>query len=252
MTLDIQRVRSEVSRLLVEPDSEAKEHSDWLHHNWSIGYLLKASSGISPIYISVDGFYLYTILVPLSSLAGDYVQDLLNWNFMVSGGWGYSVWTQDGEEVFEVAPPLDFTGSRLLDGNQPIVYLREFYGNPRGKESYLELDQPIAHILDLHWVEKRHSYCRLDHLGDIQAVVAFSSDDGFVALADFTRLEFYQHLTQTVMLRVFEVMHWKGTPWSGDSRSEQTVSRETAHSELHARLVVDSGAQSYLSGCLAK
>jgi hypothetical protein len=40
-------------------------------------FLLKSSFGISPIYVSMDGFFLYTVRIPASSPDGDYVQDLL-------------------------------------------------------------------------------------------------------------------------------------------------------------------------------
>ena len=48
----------------------------------------------------------------------------------------------------------------------PIFFHRQYYGDPKGSESYYELNQLITHLFDLHWSKNKTAYCKLNDLGD--------------------------------------------------------------------------------------
>ncbi|HEC35296.1 MAG TPA: hypothetical protein ENI39_02035 [Anaerolineae bacterium] len=210
---------------------------------------METTFGTIPIYISADQFYLYSVLVPEEHLqAKDYVEDIKGWNFMVSHGWGYGCSYEGGEAKKQLFPPLDDTGSYILDNGEPILFYRHFYGFEEGQEVYFELNQRIAHVLDVHWVERRSAYCKLDALGDLKNVVEVSiSERGYLATMDFDELELYMFLTDTALIRVFDVTRYRDNPWFEDQGSKDQISLE-GESELHAHRVIVANDRSYLRG----
>ena len=245
----IDRYREQLSNLSVSPEQGSDEHAKWLLHDDSISFLLGATVGNLPIYVAFGDFCMYSVLIPENVLVDDYIEDLLQWNFMVSEGWGYGFYYQDGEPRKAIFPPLDSTGTQRLDGREPVIFYRRFEGFKEGREVYLELNQRVSHILGVHWSKTHSAYCKLDELGDIKNVVDVSTgDQGWLAIADFEELELYLFLTDTAIVRVFDVTRFKGIPWSQEDLEEKEVHIEEGNSELHARRVVQGNAQSYLRG----
>jgi len=214
-----------------------------------MAFLLETTVGDLPIYVAAGDFFIYSVLIPEELLVDDYAEDLLQWNFMVSGGWGYGFYYEDGEPRKAIFSPLDFTGTQRLNDREPIIFYRRFEGFREDEEVYLELDQRISHILGIHWSNTHSAYCKLDELGDIKNVVEISiGDQGLLSVADFEDLELYLFLTDTVIVRVFDVTRFKGIPWSLEQSKTQEIHIDEGNSELHARLVVQGDAQSYLRG----
>ncbi len=52
---------------------------------------------------------------------------------------------------------MEHSGSEISDGSLPVFFLRHFPGHEKGKESYVEINQRISHVLDIHWVENRRA-----------------------------------------------------------------------------------------------
>jgi hypothetical protein len=173
----IDRYRKQLSNLSISPEPGSDEHTEWLLHNDSISFLLRATVGNLPIYVAFGDFFMYSVLVPENALVDDYIEDLLRWNFMVSEGWGYGFHYQDGEPRKAIFPPLDSTGTQRLDGREPVIFYRRFEGFKEGTEVYLELNQRVSHILGVHWSNTHSAYCKLDELGDIKNVVDVSTSD---------------------------------------------------------------------------
>jgi len=202
-----------------------------------------------PLYIAAGSFFAYSVLIPEAGLSGDYIDDLMKWNFMVSEGWGYGYHYENGKPQKAIFPPLNDTGTNALDRRQPIIYYRRFEGYSKGEETYLELDQRIAHILGLHWYSKMSAYCKLDHLGDIKTVIQNSiTDKGLLSVADLSELNFYMFLTDSAIVRVFDIMRFKGISWPTKKSSDKIIHLEEKNTELHARLVTALDTQSYLRG----
>jgi len=106
-------------------------------------FLAQAVTDDVPIYVAgASGFFLYTVLVPSDQLAGDYVADLMQWNFTVPSGWGYGYSLHSRDVAFFISPPLDETGSHILDNGEPTFFWRDFIGHG----SYFEISQKLAHV----------------------------------------------------------------------------------------------------------
>ena len=67
--------------------------------------------------------------------------------------------------------------NRMLKGGEKLVFIRSWAGS---EKISIEISQKMVHALDIHYVEERSAYCRIDALGDIQEVVKIVEieDDG--------------------------------------------------------------------------
>ena len=82
------------------------------------------------------------------------------------GGEEYRVYLQ---------PPLSNTGCRSLVGGEKLVFLRDFEGM-KSYEPQVEINQKLVHSLNLHFVDERQAYCRLDKRGDFEDVISLFLD----------------------------------------------------------------------------
>jgi hypothetical protein len=62
--------------------------------------------------------------------------------------------------------PSGFDRNPLYRSAQQLVFRRSFAGRPAGSVE-TELSQALTHAHDLHWMEERQAWCRLDDSGDI-------------------------------------------------------------------------------------
>lgn len=91
----------------------------------------------------------------------------------------------------------------MLDKGKPLVFHRFFAGDKNA--SYLELNQMIAQILDIHFVNDRNSYCRLDENGDYEdAAITTSPSQPFVYTLKKSDLDFVLYVTDSVLVRLFD------------------------------------------------
>ena len=68
-------------------------------------------------------------------------------------------------------PPLSNTGCNSLAGGEKLVFLRRFEGM-KSHEPSIEINQKLVHSLNLHFIDERRAYCRLDKRGDIEEVIS--------------------------------------------------------------------------------
>ena len=176
----------------------------WLEFTDALAFLASTTTGNVPVYLSFNYFYLYSVIVPKKRLKDDYVADLMKWNFSVSSGWGYGGIFNSTR--LKITSPLSHTSSSILNGCEAIFFLRSLYHDG---DSYLELNQRMAHVLDIHQVEKRKAYCKVDEeTGDLLDIVTYQRDDGILCTIERAALDFYLYLTDSVLVRVFDVTRW--------------------------------------------
>src|SRR5579883_3062568 len=213
----------------IAPTQQA-EFEKWLEFTDALAFLASTSTGNVPVYASFKYFYLYSVIVPKKRLKDDYVADLMKWNFGVSSGWGYGGSFKSTR--LTIIPPLDHTSSSILDGGEAIFFLRSVYHD---SESYLELNQRLAHVLDIHQVEKRGSYCTFDEeTGDLVDIVTYHRDDEILCTIERDALDFYLYLTDSVLVRVFDVTRW-GDSFGGWHDDLQRATYTDKVNELYAR-----------------
>jgi hypothetical protein len=122
-----------------------------------------------------------------------------------------------------------------------------------GKKGYFEVLQKFLHVFDLHLVEERASYCRLDQYGDLEDMIRMvevpGKGDAFGASAiviDRELLDEYMVLTQSVIVRMFDFTRYRGGGFDGWRNRE--FSEYEAHEDLWYRAHVEPGYASFLRG----
>ncbi|MBC7703720.1 MAG: hypothetical protein H7274_07250 [Rhodoferax sp.] len=121
------------------------------------------------IYAGGTAALIHAVLAPLQQVTPADQQDLMNhfvgtdetWVIERSYGGG------EGHRVHLEAP---LGSGKSLAGGEKLIYQRTFHGVHKG-ERPIELNQKLVHALNLHFVEERNAYCRLDSRGDIEDVI---------------------------------------------------------------------------------
>ncbi|HEY8098239.1 MAG TPA: hypothetical protein VIE65_19435, partial [Methylobacter sp.] len=135
---------------------------------------------------------------------------------------------------------------------EKLAFTRWFEGH-EGDKRYFEILQKFAHIFDLHYIEHKKAYCRLDENGDLESVVRIFSlaesasvRGGAVIVVARRVLDEYLLMSEAVAVRTFDftrldVNTFRG--WGGNRN-------ESKHEDgvLGYRLTIQSGVGSYLRG----
>ena len=120
------------------------------------------------IYASLPHVYIHAVLAPLrtlktieaSLLASTYIGTDASWRIEQVWGGGRS-----SDRVY-LAPPI-CNGSLLYRGEK-LIFLREWSG---ATEVQIEISQKIIHALNVHLVQERGAYCKIDDAGDLENVI---------------------------------------------------------------------------------
>ncbi len=187
------------------PPTSPDARAEWVEARDVIPFLEKSAAGDIPIYFSRRGFFVYAVMVPAGHLIGDYEADLMGWNFPVSRGWSYMPHETDDAIEVVIHRPGQVVGSRVLQHAEPMIYLRHF-ARRVPDESYVELDQKLIHLADVHWLDDRDSFCRLNEHGDIvDAIRIYQKEPGKLCTIDIETLNRYLIITSQAMVQLFDV-----------------------------------------------
>jgi len=174
-------------------------------------YLLTTTRGEIPLYY-LDGqltgkIFLASVLLPRRQLRSQQLTKLSRWNFNPveeSWGWGYD-FDSRGRKQYQLSKPFEWATPEIIRQAVPLLFHRKNECVKDGAH-YFELNQQIAHVHGLHWMEDRSAYCTLDELGDIRDVVkvAMDSPRWVVTIAEDVLLK---HLLvgDFVLVRFFDV-----------------------------------------------
>jgi hypothetical protein len=153
----------------LELNGEGVDVDTWLvDAESSVQFLLdNASSERLVLYASLPHVFVHCVLAPLkqaqvadhAELGRYFVGADAKWRIEHSSGGGKP------DRVY-LTSPLD--DSPTLRGGEKLVYRRWWAG---AKGTKTEISQRLVHALDLHYLEARNAYCRLDELGDIEEVI---------------------------------------------------------------------------------
>jgi hypothetical protein len=188
------------------PKHGTGNYKQWLKQKEFLQFLLDTFNGEIPLYVSYKGTYIYSVFLPQSCLRGNYIDDLMKWNCRPDSSWGYSYsYNKKGEpQNISLIPPFDFPGSKLLKNATPITFLRSFEGRI-GEKSYVEVLQLLTHLNNLHFVEEKKAYCRLNEDGDIEEVIKIHHTHGEILVTiRQNALDNHLFLSKSVLLRLFD------------------------------------------------
>lgn len=188
------------------PNHGTDDYKQWLEQKDFLQFLLDTCHGEIPLYVSYKGAYIYSVFLPQNCLRGNYIDDLMKWNCSPDSSWGYSYsYNKKGEpQNISLIPPFDFSRSKILKNATPITFLRSFEGRI-GQKSYIEVLQLLTHLNDLHFVEEKNAYCRLNEDGDIEEVIKIQHTLGEILVTiKQNTLDHHLFLSKSVLLRLFD------------------------------------------------
>lgn len=161
-------VIDELRVLAKVPDGDA---GHWLSSAESGVQFLKdhLRTDTTVLYASLNAAMIHGVLVPLEPVASMDHDRLRREFVMPDDAWAIEHASGGGElDRVYLTPPL----RRLdppMDQGEKLVFKRSFAG--RQGQTPVEISQKLVHALDLHFIEERNAWCRLDEEGDLVDVI---------------------------------------------------------------------------------
>lgn len=235
------------------PPSTKEAFDAWLELKDAVAFLKdNALQNEFVLYAGMTHTFIHAVLVSASSVTPPDIEDLMSWSFNASSSWGIS-YTYSKPPSVSISPPLQHTGSKILDKGEQLVFARFFDGR-LGNKSYFEVLQKFVHVFGLHFLFERNAYCRLNDLGDIEDVIRIIEVPGGVDRFDdpivtFKRdlLDDYMALTDSVIVRTFDFTRFRPSHFSGWSNIQNP--KHTTEEDLFYRSIIEPGHASYMRGC---
>lgn len=203
------------------------------------------------VYASMYSIFMHAVVAPVSVHEPD-VEDLLAWSFNAYESWGIFQ-SSSLPAAISIEPPLARnTGSKSLNGAEKLVFLRDFEGY-LDQRDYFEVLQKMTHLFDLHWVEERAAYCRLDENGDIERVIRrvnFEKKkhgfDGQVISFQREIIDDFLNITDSTLVRMFDVCRFRPDELMGWGKGEERTCG--VDRGMFYRLKVIPGHRGYMRG----
>lgn len=203
-------------------------------------------------HLSGNFAFMHTIAVPRENVEKPDIDDLLSWNLNIGSSWSIDIIYSGGEKSIRVEEPLSGASGKALKSGENLVFPRSFEGR-QGQKSYYEIPQKFAHIFDLHFLEERKAYCRLDKRGDIEDVVRIieipeRGDRWGTSIVTFNReaLDEYLAVTDSALLVLFDFTRYRPSyflDWH-ELGNHETFSED----RLFYRSHIEPGYASYMRG----
>ena len=205
------------------------------------------------IYAVLPHTLIHAVLIPDIELDDSVVDDILNWSHHPGSIWRL-VFSSD--DVW-IEGPLAGAGNQTLSEGEQIIFARSFEGVESRRE-YFELEQKIAHILELHYMSERNAWCRLNQFGDIEDIVKITKLDdlpnngsGTIVTINKNALGKYTSVGKFSLCRMFDFTRYKTGGFSGWGRQKEPT-RFGNGDDIFGRLVVYNGYGSYSRGFQVK
>jgi hypothetical protein len=232
--------------------SEDAPFNKWLEFKEIVAFLkTNARQNEFVVYATIQHAFMHAIAVPMSLVNPPNVEDLMLWNCTATSSWGVCTTFSEPRSI-SISPPLDHTGSKTLDQGEQLVFSRRFEGRV-GRKNYYEVLQKFVHLFDLHFLDERNAYCRIDKHGDIEEViriVMFPSQGGSYGgtVVTFNRklLDEYLALTNSAIVRTFDFTRYRPSQFGGWSAPH--LANYATDGDFSYRSHLEPGHASYLRG----
>lgn len=206
------------------------------------------------IYATADAVLIHGVLAPTEQVTPADQADLLKAYIMPDNSWCIQrEWSgSEGHRIY-LEPPLSHSGCKSLVGGEKLIFRRSFIGVADGPAP-VELSQKLVHALDLHWLEERSAYCRLDKRGDIEDVIrviwlkgpGWKERDVVVTIL-IKDLATYLAVARMSLVFKFDFTRFEPKAFSGWSQGHQVQKASAA--DLFYTLGSSANA-SYANGCM--
>jgi hypothetical protein len=206
------------------------------------------------IYATADAALIHGVLAPTEQVTPADQADLLNAQIMPDNSWCIQrAWGGgEGHQIY-LEPPLSYSGCKSLVGGEKLIFRRSFIGVAEDPAP-VELNQKLVHALDLHWVEQRSAYCRLDKRGDIEDVIRVIwlkgsqvKERDVVVTILIKDLATYMAVARMALVLKFDFTRFEPKAFGGWVQNRQV--RKASGPDLFYTLGVSANA-SYANGCM--
>lgn len=239
----------ELNSLTLEPEDNT-DYNNWILQEDLVQYLeSEARDEYIIIYASLPHTYLYAALIPDINPEEHIVSDLLKWSCNPFSSWGL---TCSSDNVW-IEEPLSSSGSDILQSGEQIIFARSFDGDS-SKSTYFELNQKIAHVLNIHFVSEKNAWCKLDNYGDIDDIFKIIKIDSFprnetgtIICVKKEVLGEYAGVNNLKLIRMFDFTRYKSDNFFGwnDKRTDSNLSNSM---NIFGTLSITTGTGSYSRG----
>jgi len=250
--MDTRNLKS-IFSVSIEPASK-DDFNKWVQQNDVIPFLEKEIEDEEVIiYATIGHTYIHAVLIPNVELDKTTIDDLLEWDHNPYSGWGLVVSSDDAW----IESSLEGARSKTLSEGEQIIFARSFDG-VESRKHYFELEQRISQVLDLHYMEERNAWCRLDKFGDIEDIVKVielrdlpDNESGTVITINRYVLGKYTSVGKFSLCRMFDFTRWKRGSFSGwGNKNEPT--KFGNDKDIFGSLMVYEGYGSYSRGVQVK
>ncbi len=224
------------------------EFIEWLNQKDVISYLSQEIEDNDIIlFMTIPDCFINSVLIPNIEGSKDNIDDLLKWNFSIDSSWGVSI----SQSEVTVEPPLSNTGSNIINSGEQLIYYRS---KEWGKKSYYEFNQKILHLLDLHFVDEKNSWCRLDKFGEIMEVIKIikykkdSEEMGTILTINKEILCEYTCIENWDLLRLLDFARYQKGDFKGWSNNKRTSLNFSDDIGIFGNLTLDGINGSYSRG----
>lgn len=199
------------------------------------------------LYASLPHVFLHAILLPEAYAQKENFENLMRWSGNPFSSWGVSCSSKD----VTIENPLSSFGDKSLTYGEQIIFARSFEGI-NGGETYYEINQKIAHSLELHYVAERKSWCKLDSHGEIDEVIKIVKIDkdkkevGTVICVKKNVLGEYAGIEGHKLFRMFDFTRYKTGDFNGWGSERNPI--EINSNNIFGSLNVVKGIGSYSRG----
>lgn len=233
--METNQILTTLEAISQSPAFGTDEYSRWLEQKEFLQFLLNTALGDVLLNCSFRGSYVYSVTIPARSLRGAYIEDLTKWN-SISDTYGYGYgFSKGGKPKYFISKPFHSNSSSILEKAQPMTHLRYFEGKT-DRKGYVEVSQFLTHLHDLHFMDERQAYCKLNKDGDIEDVIKilYPPQGGYVTTIKQDVLDFHLFLNRSVLVRYFDrVIYDKEAGF--DQRQQQKSDFSDKTNEIHAR-----------------
>lgn len=175
------------------------------------------------IYASLPHTFIHTVLIPSVDPEEEIVNDLQKWSYNPFSSWGLTCSSDDAW----IEPPLSGSGSETLKAGEQIIFGRSFDG-ASNKKNYYELNQKIAHVLDLHFISERNAWCKLDDHGDLDDIFKIinintfpRNETGTIICVKKETLGEYAGIENLRLIRMFDFTRYRSGNFYGWDNSQE-------------------------------
>ncbi len=235
------------------PPKGSEAFKSWIQQEDVADYLQASERGESWIlYASLGCSFLHAVLVPNKLLRPLPVDDLMRWSgnpYM--SGWGIGFGFGKGARA-TLSPPLSSFGSEAMSKGEQLVFARGFEGVPE-RSNYFEFSQRLIQVFDLHYLEDRNAYCRMDDEGEIDEVIKIEHPEqpgrdhlGTVIICQREIIESYMALTDSSFLMMFDFTRFEPNNFPGWHHGKPEEGGEDGN--VHYRKSVIPEVASYAKG----